>query len=142
MYSSAIRAWRWPGVLVNMIPKRNVGRTYAPLLGAILFGVVITGCGSQKVETLGKPALENASVERISGLAIPDKPTVIRGKMIEKCPMAGCWFNLKDGSGVIKVDTKDAGFVVTEVPLNTEVTVYGSLAKSGEKRIMATGIRY
>ena len=108
----------------------------------ICAALALTGCGGPKSETMGKPPLENASVVRVAALSATGKPTVIKGKMIEKCPMAGCWFNLKDGSGVIKVDTKDAGFVVTDVPLNTEVTVAGTLAKSGEKRIMASGIRY
>lgn len=62
--------------------------------------------------------------------------------MIEKCPVAGCWFIVKDATGAIKVDTKAAGFTVTDVPLNTIVTVNGRLTGSGERVLAADGVRY
>ncbi len=68
---------------------------------------------------------------------------VMTGKMIEKCPQAGCWFYLKDDTGVIKVDTKSAGFVVVNVPLQTELTVAGKVSQEGNEVIVeATGLRY
>jgi uncharacterized protein YdeI (BOF family) len=72
----------------------------------------------------------------------PTLPVAVQGVMVEKCPVAGCWFMLRDKSGVIKVDTKAAGFVVTNVPLGTSVTVAGVLASKGERRVAATGLRY
>ena len=63
--------------------------------------------------------------------------------MIEKCPVAGCWFRLRDVSGSIKVDTKLAGFVVVNVPLETKMTVAGKIVAEGDDvAIEATGIRY
>jgi uncharacterized protein YdeI (BOF family) len=62
--------------------------------------------------------------------------------MVEKCPVAGCWFVLRDAGGEIKVDTKSAGFVISDVPLNTEVTVAGTADFGGERRIIATGLKY
>jgi hypothetical protein len=63
--------------------------------------------------------------------------------MIEKCPEAGCWFVLRDESGAIKVDTKDAGFVVVGVPLQVSLTVAGRLTTNGTERMLAaTGLRY
>ena len=49
---------------------------------------------------------------------------------------------LRDKTGAIKVDTKDAGFVVTDVPVGAPVTVSGTLAAGGERRIAATGLLY
>jgi hypothetical protein len=44
---------------------------------------------------------------------------------------------------VIKVDTKDAGFVVVDVPLQASLTVAGRLETNGAGRILkATGLRY
>lgn len=63
--------------------------------------------------------------------------------MTKKCPVAGCWFMLHDESGTIKVDTKNAGFVVVDVPLNSRITVAGRLATNGAERVIdATGLRY
>ena len=61
--------------------------------------------------------------------------------MIEKCPTAGCWFMLRDQSGVVRVDTKAAGFVVSDIPLNTKVTVAGKVKSTAERQIAATGLR-
>ena len=66
---------------------------------------------------------------------------VLRGEMIEKCPVAGCWFKLRDSSGVVRVDTKTAGFVVSDVPLHTRVTVQGKIVP-GARQFAASGIRY
>ncbi len=74
-----------------------------------------------------------------------DAPTLltVRGRMIEKCPVAGCWFRLDDETGIIKVDTKSAGFVVTDIPLNTLLTVGGKIGHEGQETIIeATGLRY
>jgi hypothetical protein len=63
--------------------------------------------------------------------------------MIEKCPEAGCWFVLKDDTGTIKVDTKTAGFVVVDVPLNRPLTVVGQVITNGtEVQVAASGVRY
>ena len=63
--------------------------------------------------------------------------------MVEKCPTAGCWFRLRDNTGVIKVDTKSTGFVVVDVPLETKITVSGKVVADGnDVQIEATGIRY
>jgi hypothetical protein len=63
--------------------------------------------------------------------------------MVEKCPVAGCWFRLRDDTGIIKVDTKSAGFAVVKVPLETRVTITGTvITESDEVFIAATGLRY
>ena len=107
----------------------------------------LAGC-SQAVgaasHTMGKPPAGGTitTVANVKPLTVKQQPVTLHGTMIEKCPVAGCWFMLRDKTGVIKIDTKNAGFVVSEVPVNTEVTVSGIPAKSGEPRIAASGIRY
>jgi uncharacterized protein YdeI (BOF family) len=62
---------------------------------------------------------------------------------VEKCPVAGCWFVLRDQTGTIRVDTKNGGFVVVDVPLKTTVVVAGQIATNGSERFLdATGVRY
>jgi len=104
----------------------------------------LAGCAADTPNVLGKPAMESplVAVSSINSLKGAPAPVSLKGTMVEKCPMAGCWFMLRDKTGVIKVDTKAAGFVVSEVPLNTEMTVTGTPVLTGEKRIAATGLQY
>lgn len=114
-------------------------------LGTLLVvAALVTGCGRgggghvKGVAPKGEP---RAILSVHSG----DAPTLVtvRGKMIEKCPTAGCWFRIHDDTGVVKVDTKSAGFVVTELPLGTELTVAGKIGHDGDETIIeATGLRY
>ena len=63
--------------------------------------------------------------------------------MVEKCPIAGCWLRVRDSTGIIKVDTKAAGFVVVSVPLDSNVTVMGKVTTDGDEVVVAaTGLRY
>ncbi len=72
----------------------------------------------------------------------PNVRIQVKGEMVEKCPVAGCWFVLRDKTGTVRVDTKSAGFVVTDIPLHTILNVNGRLTKDAEPQISATGLRY
>ncbi|HEX5220084.1 MAG TPA: hypothetical protein VFZ59_11000 [Verrucomicrobiae bacterium] len=101
------------------------------------------GCGKPSGKVLGKaPQGKPDNVLSVKG-GITAPQVVLQGVMIEKCPTAGCWFRLRDGTGVIKVDTKLAGFVVVDVPLESKVTVAGKVIADGDDvQIEATGIQY
>jgi len=84
-------------------------------------------------------------VRSILAIRAGDTPpqVTISGAMIEKCPVAGCWFRVRDSTGIIKVDTKAAGFVVVNVPLESKVTVAGKIVTEGDEVfIEASGLRY
>lgn len=102
-----------------------------------------SGCSKPRGTVLGKaPEGKPVSILSVRAGTTPPK-VVLEGMMIEKCPTAGCWFRLRDGTGVIKVDTRSAGFVVVNVPLETRLTVAGKLISDGDDvQIEATGIRY
>ena len=102
--------------------------------------VVLAGCARAGGTVLGADPGAGAStpVKELKTASV----STISGVMYEKCPAAGCWFMLRDKTGVIRVDTKAAGFTVTDVPVNTEVTVKGSVKDSGERILAATGLRY
>ncbi len=109
----------------------------------LLIASALSGCGKPKGTVLG--AAPGGKAQNI--LAIRSGNTAaqvtLSGVMIEKCPTAGCWFRLRDATGVIKVDTKTAGFVVVNVPLETSMTVAGKVVADGnDLQIEATGIRY
>jgi len=123
-------AWNWPCSVSRLIQ----------FAGIIL---LVVGCTERKPVTLGPPFEGNALP--ISALAQADTTArvVVSGTMTEKCPVAGCWFVMRDRSGTIRVDTKNAGFVVVDVPLKTTVVVYGRVATNGSERFVdASSVRY
>jgi uncharacterized protein YdeI (BOF family) len=101
------------------------------------------GCSSHESKVLGQiaqgPAVSVAAVPR----SAPGSSVVLQGVMTAKCPSAGCWFLLHDATGTIKVDTKNAGFVVVDVPVNASMTVAGLVTTNDNERLIdATGVRY
>ena len=106
-------------------------------------GIVLVGCGKaqERIKGIAPAADVNATVHALAK-APAAKPVVVRGEMIEKCPVAGCWFMLRDKTGVVRVDTKAAGFVVSDVPLHTVMTVAGKVTPGTQPGIAATGLRY
>ena len=120
-------------------PRAHLALASALALPALL----ICGCQSSRQHTLGS-AFTDGDVKTVRALSAAKQstPVVVQGEMIEKCPMAGCWFVLKDKTGVVRVDTKGAGFVVSEVPLNAHLTVAGTLTPGAQPGIAASGVRY
>lgn len=115
-------------------------------------GCTSTASAGTTLGTLPAQTVETASVREIlhrsakKGAPAAAKLLAVKGTIIEKCPVAGCWFMLRDHSGVIKVDTKNAGFVVTEIPLGTSIEVVGTLPDAGpsdaQRSFAANGLRY
>ena len=105
--------------------------------------LLLAGCTERKPITLGAPfegiAAPISAIRQTNSTA----PVVVGGRMVEKCPVAGCWFVVRDQTGTIRVDTKNAGFVVVDVPLKTTVLVAGRIATNGSERFLdATSVRY
>lgn len=112
-------------------------RRFRPFL-LLLF--LLSSCDVRPVHTLGvAPA---ASPTPVANLKPSAQPIVVQGTLTEKCPIPGCWFLLRDKTGVVKVDTKAAGFVAADVPVGATVTVTGTLRTTPERRVAATGMRY
>jgi len=117
-------------------------RPYALLILCLVPATLIAGCHDTTMKAMGAP-LASASLITVKEItAAKGKTVLVKGTMIEKCPVAGCWFKLQDKSGIVKIDTKAAGFVVTEIPLNTEITVSGKVEDGASPSVLATGIRY
>ncbi|MGC8668191.1 MAG: hypothetical protein ACP5VE_08775 [Chthonomonadales bacterium] len=106
----------------------------------LLVVAVAGGCSFGGSAVLGHP--HPGPIVPVSRLKPSPRSVTIRGAMVEKCPVAGCWFILRDATGAIKVDTKAAGFTVTDVPVNTVVTVSGRVTGSGQPVLAADGVRY
>lgn len=104
---------------------------------------LLTACHTKQGQILGKaPEGEPRNIVAVRSGDTPAQVT-LKGVMTEKCPAAGCWFYLQDETGTIKVDTKSAGFVVVDVPLQTKMTVSGKVVSTADEvTIDASGLRY
>ena len=118
----------------------NFHKVKLTLIGIFL---LVVGCSKAPETTLGvQPAsASNLTVKELATAPKAQKVT-LHGEMIEKCPVAGCWFILRDKTGTVRVDTKAAGFVVTEVPLHTTVAVSGTVTPGAQPGLSATGLSY
>lgn len=124
----------------------DTSRAFIGILTGVLTGVLTlasAGCSPAGSRILGQmpgpDPVEIRSVQTNPGSG----PLTVSGVMIEKCPEAGCWFVLRDHTGTLKVDTKTAGFVVVDIPLNRRLTVVGQVITNGTQVLLAaTGIRY
>jgi uncharacterized protein YdeI (BOF family) len=109
----------------------------------ISLGALLAGCSGGEGRILGVLLSHDAIPVSAVQSTSPESSVVVRGTMTQKCPVAGCWFMLHDATGTIKVDTRNAGFSVVDVPLRTALLVAGRVTTNGTDRIIeASGIRY
>jgi hypothetical protein len=75
--------------------------------------------------------------------AFAGKTICLTGRMTERCPTAGCWFYLNDGTGDLRVDAREGGFSVLGLPLGARVMVFGRIVhEPGEDpQLAAVGLR-
>ena len=101
--------------------------------------VAALGCGGctkqQPAETSAGAEVKTVSLAMMQKMK-PGTRITAHGTMIEKCPVAGCWFILRDQTGTIKVDLKATKQTVVDVPLNSTVTVRGTIAPDGNKKMI------
>jgi len=113
------------------------------LSAVLIASLTVAGCGRPHATVLGRAP--EGQVRTILSVRAGDTPpqVTIAGVMVEKCPVAGCWFRVQDRTGIVKVDTKSAGFVVVNLPLQTHVTVAGRVIPDGNDVVIeATGMSY
>ena len=121
----------------------NWSRSVSKLVEFAAIILLLVGCTERKPVTLG-PAFDGTALP-VSTVkeTNPTARVIVSGTMVEKCPVAGCWFVVRDPTGTIRVDAKNAGFVVVNVPLKTMVMVAGRVATNGSERFVdATSVRY
>jgi uncharacterized protein YdeI (BOF family) len=128
---------------VKTAPKvlsRPLWRIGACLSGSLALAI---GCSGSASHIKGK--VPEGTVRSLSSAreARHGEQVTVSGSLQDKCPVAGCWFHLSDGKTRLRVDTKAAGFTITDVPLQTTITVQGRVIKRGsEVSLDATGLQY
>lgn len=96
---------------------------------------------------LGRPArgaisATIAELRRTPG-AFRDKAVAVTGQVTKRCPTAGCWFYLNDGTGDLRIDARPGSFSVLSVPIGARLTVFGRLVQepAEDLQIAAVGAR-
>jgi uncharacterized protein YdeI (BOF family) len=114
------------------------------ILGLALGTVLQVGCTPTGGTVLGASPEAGDLRTTADARSLPEGTSLlIKGELVEKCPVSGCWFVIKDDKGTVKVDTKASGFVVVDVPLHRTLTVTGKTAGKGDLRVVdASGVRY
>lgn len=69
------------------------------------------------------------------------KPVVVEGKIVTECP-AGCWFELKDESGIVYVDIEPSGLSIPQ-RVGRNVVVEGEIVtqKRGNPTLIGKKVR-
>ena len=110
----------------------------------VAIGLLLAGCAPRPETLLG--SLSSSAAPVAIRELLSSKPTgsvVLRGTLVEKCPVSGCWFRLKDDTGVVKVDLKSAGVTSTDIPVGARLSVAGTRqVEGGETSLCAIGLRY
>lgn len=128
---------------------RRIAKVLWAALAAFAGAGALAGCAASGATVLGQapssgenPREAVRTVVAARSLAT-GRRVVLHATAIEKCPISGCWFIVRDAPGPIKVDTKAAGFTVAEMPLQTSIVVAGRVARNGSETLLeATGVRY
>jgi uncharacterized protein YdeI (BOF family) len=107
---------------------------------AVLLALLVLGCQKTGSRLLGSEQV-GAKPSTIAALKTAKAPVALTGTMTDKCPTAACWFHLKDATGVIKVDVKNAGFTVTDIPNGAVLQVSGRYNKETNE-VEAIGVRW
>lgn len=110
------------------------------LLSAIFIFIVtavMIGCGPQK-DKYGED-ISDFKVTSIKSILddsknYEGKTVTLKGTVVIECP-TGCWFNLKDDTGVIYVDLNPSGFAIPQIVKKT-VVVQGTVAMKLTKPIV------
>jgi uncharacterized protein YdeI (BOF family) len=119
--------------------ERNSFR--AVTCAAFALGSALCGCAPSGSRSLG--AGPEGTLTTVAAARSATETITLTGRMTEKCPVAACWFKLQDKTGVVTVDVKAAGFVVSDVPVGATVTAYGKMDSSGAEPVLhATGLRW
>lgn len=113
---------------------------YRVLCGITLTALGCGGCTTQQDTQPSAARIDNNDGEIVRVVTMQkmnlSTPVLARGTMVEKCPVAGCWFMLHDKTGIIKVDLKATKQNVVNIPLNSEVTVRGKVAQNGSQKMI------
>lgn len=64
-----------------------------------------------------------------------EQPIEMRGVLIDRCPLLGCWLKLRDASGEVFVDLAPAGLNARGIAIGSRIRVTGRIGKTREGQV-------
>lgn len=103
----------------------------------------ISGCVKKEADRYGQE-ISNRTATKVEAILkepgnFDGKTVTIQGKIIRECP-TGCWFEVKEDSGIIYVDINPSGFAIPQ-KVGEKVIVEGKVQLRGNQPTLAgTGV--
>ena len=103
-----------------------------------------SGCGKKDEDKYGQ-IIQNRTTTKIETILkepanFDGKTVTVQGKIIRECP-TGCWFEVKENSGIIYVDLNPSGFAIPQ-KVGKTVIVEGKILLRGDQPMLAgTGVK-
>ena len=109
----------------------------------LIFGL-ISGCSRE--ERYGQDISKDAPLVKVKDIhlnpALKGRVVNLEGKIVSQCLSIGCWFLLRDDTGVIPIDLAPSDLSITtknQIGRNAKVT--GMVEKNGDYKIIAQGVK-
>lgn len=102
-----------------------------------------SGCGKKEADKYGQE-ISNRTATKVEAILkepgnFDGKTVTVQGKIIRECP-TGCWFEVKENSGIIYVDLNPSGFAIPQKVRKT-ATVEGKVSvRNNQPMIVGTGV--
>lgn len=115
--------------------------SYIWLTWVLIFS--ISGCVKKEADRYGQE-ISNRTATKVEAILkepgnFDGKTVTIQGKIIRECP-TGCWFEVKENSGIIYVDINPSGFAIPQ-KVGDKVIVEGKVQLRGNQPTLAgTGV--
>jgi hypothetical protein len=108
-----------------------------------VLSLLFSGCWKKDADMYGEE-ISNHTITKVESILtspenFEDKTVTVRGKIINECP-SGCWFEVKEDTGILYVDLNPSGFAIPQ-KVNKEVIVEGKVSVRDNQPIMTgTGV--
>jgi hypothetical protein len=114
-------------------------------LGLLVLALILpfSGCGKKEADRYGQEIV-NRIVTKIEEILkkpgnFDNKTVTVQGQIIRECP-TGCWFEVKENSGIIYIDLNPSGFAIPQ-KVGKIATVEGKvLVRNNQPMIAGTGV--
>lgn len=110
---------------------------------ALMLLFLLPGCGKKEADQYGQE-ISNRTATKIPAIlkepgGFDGQTVTIRGEIIRECP-TGCWFEVKENSGILYVDLNPSGFAIPQT-VGKRATVEGKiLVRDNQPRMVGTGV--
>jgi len=114
-------------------------------LGVLVLALILpfSGCGKKEADRYGQEIANRTATKIQEILKKPgnfdNKTVTVQGQIIRECP-TGCWFEVKQDSGIIYVDLNPSGFAIPQKVGKMAIVEGKVLVRNNQPMIAGTGV--